>query len=332
MAKVFSKKTKLEKIPRSSNLLILAILSTVLIVLVVSLLIWNKSKESEQEALREQQQVQEDFKAIADRDLAKIPGANEYVKAALVGKEYIFQNDIKYFQDRQGLIGEYSNSEALDYLIEVSATLQEAEKQGWIELESSYFNNPFKDYEKRNEMWLLVSEKVTKEALDGILYEGIVVFFVNDVGTDIVREKGREYAKDLVKQKLEEVYPGVESGKVTMKETAQILESDPEIKALSLSGNPSVYFPPQTYRPGEEEQVYYSIDQYEIIENTQVGMLTEIILQETNASEVSKVSEIYWSGHYAFYKILAKNDNGITNFDSWIDKIKFNYPIDKYEN
>ncbi|MBU0975957.1 MAG: hypothetical protein ABIE03_03230 [Patescibacteria group bacterium] len=275
----------------------------------------------------------EENKAWADAELAKIPGYENYKKVVLVGKEYLFEDDIKHYLSMRGRLDESGDAavqkEVLDELANQSVVLQEGEKQGWIKLESGFFNNPLKDYDLRTEKWFTVFEQVNGSQLEGVQFEGVAVFFVNVEATQIVKEKGREYARELVYSKVKDVYDDVKKGNLSMKEAGDILDADEELKTLSPTGKLYSYSPPSLLEAKDIENIKYPLKK-EAFEKTKVNKLSDLMLLQEDKTNPSKETEIYWDGYYGFYRILERNSAQVSSFDEWMQRIKVNYTFEYF--
>lgn len=321
---------KRRRLSKSSLATIVGVILVILITLVVVGIILFLKRDD----YKEDENGVQDQTDTANIWLDQISGASEEKKLALVGKEFIFESDLDVQKNKLPISGYTSDSQYIEKLIDDSILLQEGEKQGWITLKKSFFNNPYKSYVERSEMLAKVRENANLYSYDGIIYEGIVLMFVNVKGTDIVEEKGREYVRILAFNKISDIYEKVKNGVVTIQEGADILESDIEVKALYHNGEAECYLEPVlvTFDDLNNEISTDSVEKRGQLKNTSSGNYTDVLLLQREELQNSEGNDLYWDGSYAFYHVLARNENGISSLNDWIEEIKNKYYIKYFEN
>lgn len=279
--------------------------------------------------------VNEELKNQADEGLAEITGSNNFEKVALVGKEYIFEDDVKNYFASQGLLSNYEDQDQWDKALEVqiqnSMVLQEAEKLGWIELENTFFNNPMKDYNVRGESFLEVRENFNSELLGAIRAEGCAIVFNPYIKTSPYIEKhGLDQAKSVAKQKIEEIYQRVTSGEIDMMEASQIISDDSILQEMNPPGYDSAGLESSSYfvRVFSEYEFHVesdpNIETKEAIKTLKTGEYTPVLLEVVEVQEGSQVETI--DSLYVFYRSLD-SDRGYNSYEEWLEEMKDSYPV-----
>lgn len=303
---------------------------------VEGVLLWRKSRTTDDPSsvdLFEQQ------KSDADQYLARIEGADEYVKVALVGKEYLFEEDLKTYFSAQGRIEDYEGKPeerdpTIAFLVNQSIALQEGEREGWIELDETFFNNPMKDNRKRSEMLSVVVGGFSDEYAGDISVEGCSVWFYPTNGSPYLDTYGVEAARQKAKEKIDYVYGKVRRNEIDMKQAGDILINDPEVQEMNPGGynlvapyDSAAYFE-QIYNfqniGSEQEHNNHVIEQILALSTNEVtDVLTAKSVVIENGTGVTK------DAYFVFYKSLD-SDRGYKSYGDWIEANKGNYLIEKY--
>jgi hypothetical protein len=249
--------------------------------------------------------------AAMDSQLEEIPFATEVEKIARVGDEYLFTTDLADYAVSEGSsVAEIDSDTAIDELINESVLLQAGENEGWIELSSEVFHNPFKDYSKREELLLTVEERFEQDKKELIVIESVCIFIHN-----------QEYGE--LAQKIENVYYKVKNEGVDMKTAGEILANDESLAQLDSEYVQNAYS--EDYLSwnfveglGVEDEMYL------FLQNANVGDVSEIILEKLPGGP-NKGLEI----RYVFHKLETKVD-GFKSIVEWIDGFKEGLIIEKY--
>lgn len=269
--------------------------------------------------------------SMLDKELEDIPGATEVEKIARVGKEYLFLNDLDYYAYlHKKKIDELDRTEAIDSLVDISAMLQSGEEEGWIELTSETFNNPYKDHTKRAELLEEVGEKIEeKEENEGTIVETVTVWFWNMFQQELAKREGLDVAKAFAQEKIENVYLLVKNGTKTMEEAGEILKSDTSLDQLDKAYDSNAYgvevYPYIIESVDDVKISSFSPEEfYQFIKDAEVGDLSEIIL-EKDSPDGERVVDSY----YAFYKVQSKDKESF-EFESWLSAFKESLEVEHY--
>ncbi len=268
-----------------------------------------------------------------NNELENIEQADEIQKIARVGAEYLFYTDLEnYAYLTLNEIDELDYDQVVDELINKSIVLQLGETEGWIELETNVFNNPFKDFDTRNELYLEVSDKFSSELKGGTRVEQVIVWFYNMVPGELAEVEGIEAAKSMAYTKINEVYEKVKSGEMSMQEAGEHLQQDTSLAVLDEGYVDNVYM--EELLPYEINNITDNRDDTEFgykclvnfLQSAEAGDLSEICLEEDKPCAIYDVVEAY----YAFYKVKSKNEGFDTAMD-WAEYNKDNFTIEVYE-
>ncbi|MDD3648003.1 MAG: hypothetical protein PHS44_05925 [Candidatus Dojkabacteria bacterium] len=286
---------------------------------------------------QETQVAAEENKAWADAELAKIPGSENFTKIALVGKEYIFEDDIQAYFARQGNLNDFEDvkkkEDAIELEVSKSLILQEANTLGWIKLDSSCFNNPKKDYEQRGKLVVQVQLKFEEDYQGSFEYEAnSIVFNPTLRKTEYIEEYGLEAAKSLALQKLESIRERVVSGEVNIKEAGEIIENDSDVQMLNPDGydltsvSSGAYFT-EVVSPELTSTSRFS-DIYEELEDLNTGDTSKIYLVKSNHNINGQTED--QDTFYVYYHIVNSGRGGYSNLNDWIQGLKSRYNIIYY--
>jgi polyhydroxyalkanoate synthesis regulator phasin len=279
-------------------------------------------KNGKEELLPDTGSVDLDDKELADEWLSQIDGSENSTKIALVGKEYIFENDIKRYLSTNGLIAQEDNpdiqNEALDELINQSVALQEGEENGWVDLSSEIFNNPQKDQSARMSALISVQTSFERFMVEGnYIYEGISLYFVNTVPGELAEEKGREYVKNLVHGKISKAYAEAKSGR-SLREIGDELKNDLDMPKIDPNYKNDIYIAASSTSKGIDEELKFQ--GWDKVVSLQEGGFTDILLYEILEED----------GFYTFFKLIDIVDTEYESYDAWIESSLGDYNVIKY--
>jgi len=264
---------------------------------------------------------------IMNIELDKIEGSENIQKLARVGREYIFYTDLEYYAYQNLLdIESLDYDSVLDYLVDESVLLQAGENEGWVELDSETFNNPFKDFSRRGQLVLEIKESFNDNYQSGTYVEIITVWFYNSELGDYAKEHGIDAAKELAKSKIDEVYSLVTEDGKSMEEAAQIIIDDSSLSQLDENYDGNAYG--IRIFPYEIESIADlgggSENLYKFLESAQEGDISEIFLErDIPRSETEELVDAY----YAIYKLTVKV-NEYSDMNEWVDSYKTKLKIE----
>ncbi len=268
--------------------------------------------------------------AEMDRQLDNITAADEVLKLARVGKEYIFFTDIDYYAYKNGEdVDEIEVESALEDLVNESVLLQAGESEGWIELDTVTFNNPFKDFSKRDEQISQVQDMFENRKKNGTVVEIITVWFFNGYLREYALNNGIEKAKELAYRKIEAVYKKVVDDGMSMEEASQYLVDDESLKELDLNYDGNAYgvriYPTEI---GTLEDLGGGTNNLlNFIKESYEGDVSEIFIEQ----DIPMESEETVDSYYAFYKLVSIG-KGYERIEEWIREYKENLIIEIYES
>lgn len=265
-----------------------------------------------------------------DRELEDIPGATEVEKIVRVGDEYLFVSDLSYFAylelKRIDDLNDEEEEQAIDELIDQSIMLQSGAEEGWIELTSDVFNNPFKDYTKRGNLVMDIREKYNTFRKAGTHVEIVTVWFYNGELGSYAKTNGIEAAKEMAKAKIDEVYRLVTMEGQEVEKAAQVIINDSSLSQLDENYNGNAYglriFP---YEINSIDDVGGSSSNlYDFLKDAQEGNLSKVFLEKDT---LYFQEEIFIEAYYAFYKVKYRM-NSFSDINEWIDSFKQNIDIE----
>ncbi|MFC1780098.1 hypothetical protein ACFLY9_00165 [Patescibacteria group bacterium] len=271
-------------------------------------------------------------KLLADEQLEDIEGSSYFEKMALVGKEYLFIKDLEsYALMNLKTIEEIDREKAINDLVGQSVMLQIGESEGWIDLSSDVFNNPFKNMIERSELLVDLSEDYETKYREGIYIEILNVWFYNIEPGEYANKNGLEAAKQLANAKIQSAYNFVQNKNYTLEEAAGELLKDSEMGELNPSYETTTYF--DTIYPYEINSVddlrdghVFGMDGlFDFLQNAEVGDVSEIYLEKDNPGGDGPVIDAY----YSFYKLNSKKE-GFATIDEFIEGNKDNFIIEIY--
>jgi hypothetical protein len=304
-----------------------------LLLAVVFFIVKNAKKITETENPEGISPEEQQLVAQMDKELRSVNGASDVKKIARVGREYLFESDLYYYAyTTSQSIENINKDEAVDYLVNDSVLLQAAEKEGWIELSSEIFNNPFKDYQKRAELKQQIFSHF-EENKGNTSVEVISVWFYNMEPGDLAKQQGIEKAKELAKSKIDGVYALVKEQGKSMEEASTQLIGDTSLLQLDKSYQSNAY--------ALFEFAYNTSDENELKSILGINSAAEGLIQFLKGAHEGDVSEIYLEkdtpsgnedireAYYAFYKILKKKE-GKTDMYEFIRSYKGEMFIEIY--
>lgn len=280
---------------------------------------WQKASEEEEVSNR----LAELSNAELDSELQSIPGAIEIKKIARVGNEYLFITDLDYYaRGSLSAVEEIDRDAAIDALARDSIILQAGKEEGWIELDSEVFHNPFKDFIKRGELIMKVEENFDSIKKEQTIVEMIAVWFLNVSPGELAQTQGMEAAKSFAKEKVDNAYHLVKEEGKTMQEVGEMLANDESLAQLDKNYENNAYG--EMLLPYEISEDFQSEILKSFIESANEGEVSQIYL-ETGKTEEGEEVEI----RYVFYKLKSRQE-GFEDFVNWIDDFKKGVTIDIY--
>lgn len=264
------------------------------------------------------------------KDLNYFPGANNAVKLARIDKEFIFYEDLYYYAILQNKeVKDLDYQKSLNELIAQSILLQAGESEGWIELSSEIFNNPFKDFSLRGQKVIEVREKFRSEVEIGTVVEIITVWFYNGELRSYALNYGIEAAQEKASEKISEVYKAVTDNNQSMEEAASLIVNDVFFEELDVNYKGNAYgvriFP---YRIENIKDVDESSENlFNFLKVANEGEVSQIYLEKNKLFD----SEDFVDAYYVFYKVKSKRMS-VSSIEEWIENIKKDIKIEIYVN
>ena len=296
--------------------------------LAISLFPSRHKEEESIEALRKK----------ADEWLQSVEGASSSTKIALIGEEYIFQEDLDYiiYETYQGSLS-VDPRNALDALFESSIILQEASDMGALTLTTDYFNNPFKDQKLRSSMINEARSFIEDEVVQSMKYDLITVWFYNQYPGKTFREQGIELAKTIAYEKISQMYEKVRTGILTKDEAGAELSKDQSVIDLSTKGQVEQNSYLSSLSTSNPQEIFpYNAEYGERLKKLKAGKYSDILLAkdrpgvEGDNPKTSIPSDRIIDAYYGFIYVL-ENDGSYSTYDEWLSDMLNIYPTEKYD-
>ncbi len=201
----------------------------------------------------------------------------------------------------------------LNNIIEESLVLQDAGKQNKIVLNDEIYNNPNLDPEKRSKLFQSIKKELIEKSKN--LKVGIITIFYKNI--DLV-DYDYETAKKIAKQKIDEIYEQVKSGKLTIEQAGEKLKNDTSLAKLDKSYKANVY---TEFEIKDDQPMTFSHEFNELLRNTKQGELTPI-MDVYDPSVKDKKEYVAYMFGYVF-----KHDKNSFNYDNYLKNLRSNAKI-----
>lgn len=254
----------------------------------------------------------------------KVPQGNA---VATAGKETLYGQDLNYellsynpqVFDTNNPIPADIRVSAMNKIINQSLMLQIAESKNIVKLDESFFNNPKKDYRKRNEALTKAQGELIKQVENRMTVAGIFLYFNNPVeGKSIPAD-----AKEKTKQKIESMRADILAKKITIEEAGKKLALDKELQEIDpgLKANAYGKYPDISKRiplKGGENKVIN-----DAVWSLKKGEVSQVLLGVRINDETQKTEEAFW----AVFQIKDRTGGASDSFDEWFTNEKKNYTV-----
>ncbi len=253
----------------------------------------------------------------------------EYAK---VGEETIYGADLNfyilvYYGDvvtKGEPLTESIKNDVLNKVVRDSRILQGAAELGLLELEDSFFVGPVKDNDERLSRAQQVEEKIKSEVLNTVSGEQLSIWF-HPVVNNEESEFNYEEAKQIAREKIEDVYQGLKSGQYSSFEgAAEIIQNNATLKKIDPSLEANSYVVLEGIPMGSDfsddadlEQAFFSLNE---------GEMSSILTVEINSSDLEKAVPY----RYAILKVTERKEDGYESFDNWLKEQENRYHLEIY--
>ena len=241
---------------------------------------------------------------------------------ATVGKENIYQSDYDY-----ELNGYPNKSEKdlkqklLKKIAQDSAILQGGQDDGLVKLDSTTFNDPKKDYQKRllQVADIQIQEQSRSNHIDG----GVVsVFFINNLDNK-PGPLGYEGSKKLALDKISAVYNKVKNHEISVLQAGETIRNDTSLAQIDYSYKVNAYFPFSS-NPGQQITLIKELDQ--ALFKLRAGETSDIFIGKVKDNTGKDVE-----GVYMFGSVVNKTPNAkVDSLDKWIEQVTKKYALNTY--
>jgi hypothetical protein len=187
-----------------------------------------------------------------------------------------------------------------------SIILQGGAQDGYITLDSSFYNAVTVDYLKRMQMVTKVKNAISanENTITGSI---ITIFFYNNGPGTIGYDKG----KALAYAKISQLHNEVVNNKMTMQQAAAAIQNDATLAEVDKEYKSNAYLS-FTVTPGEP--ITYDNTFNSLIKQLQPGQTTAIYTGKDTDRTTNKIIDAV----YMFARVdKVKNDGSNTNFDQW---------------
>ena len=202
-------------------------------------------------------------------------------------------------------------------IIKNSITLQQAKKEGLMQLDSSFYNSKSIDYAKRVGVVNTVIKDLNDSSYD---IEGsiIAIWFANVKVGKLGLVEGKKLAYETIKP----LYDSIKAGEMTMEEAAEIIKANEKLFNIDpvYQGNAHHIF-----KQRKGERITFSLDFDNEIRSLDVGKMTGLNLIKDSVDD-----EGYIEAVYMFAKVDKKKDTKYVDYNDWFEQNKNNYEVTRY--
>lgn len=187
-----------------------------------------------------------------------------------------------------------------------STILQGGAQDGYITLDSSFYNAVNVDYLKRMQMVTKVENAVA--AKENTISGSIVAIFFYDNGPGTV---GYDQGKTIAYAEIQKLYAAVTSNQMTMEQAGDAIKNDASLAQVDKEYKANAYVP-FTMTPGEP--LTFDTTFNGLIENLQPGQTTPVYTGKDKNRSTNQIIDAV----YMFAKVDTVKTNGSnTTFDQW---------------
>lgn len=266
---------------------------------------------------------------------------------AKVGEENIYDADLKNLQLKNNNPLSVNKDQMLEELIDDSIMLQLAQKEGWLTLDSSFYNNPSKNLATREQKISLVKEIFNVEKTSGLWVNILILNYWSGEQTDYMKASGIDAAASLAKGKMSALVDKIKQGSMTTDQAAQNLNSDTDLaqKLDPTYGKDKQYFLDHDSTPTVMSIAELRREPLNITSPSEINFNiteTDSVVNFFNEGIEKSVSPIYKiqdevdgktvDGFYVCFQVKEKRIGSYekNEFTKWIDFNKSDFIITKY--
>lgn len=240
---------------------------------------------------------------------------------AKVGDENIYLSDIDHElenhpqKDLPGL-----RNKLLDKIILDSIILQGGAGDGIINLNSSFFNVPEKNYAERINNVEKVKNKI--DSLSVNLKGSIISIWFHNNG--YVGPLGLEKSKQIAFEKISDLRKQIVDKKITIQEAGEIIKKDDSLFQIDRAWKSNALL---NFSASANKKITFVKEFDEIIRKLAVNEVSEVYL----ADDIGPNGKKLYEALYLVAQVSEKNDaSGVSNYESWLQNKKNIYGVQKY--
>lgn len=244
---------------------------------------------------------------------------------ARVGEENIFQKDLDYYLNLYFAGQEQQvKDKALEKITNDSIILQEGFKLNYIILNKDNFNSPDKNIASRSALIQIASDKIQKEFIAQISGETISMWFDNPSYPK--PSIGVEAAKQIVRQKMDKFRQDILTGRLTLAEAGNRINSDKEQAGIDPSYGENSYR--KFTNVDRANRLFFDPKINDLAWSLKVGEISAVTIGQDaiSAGYGGPLQDAY----YVIIKISNKKYSPAGTFDQWLSEAKKLYKVEVY--
>lgn len=240
---------------------------------------------------------------------------------AKVGAETLYQKD---FEREKKAYPKLPNTNIKEILIKKmikdSKILQAAEKEKLIALDTSVYNSPDKDYQKRIKKIVEV-EKLVGQRQEKIKGSVISIWCYNNSKPNTL---DAAEAKERAFNKISIVYNAVKNKQMTMQQAAAQIQNDESLLELDIAYKANAIL---EFDAGPEDQITFDKTFESQVRQLQQGQISEIYL----AKDIDIKTRELRDAVYMFAYVEQRTTTGVTeDFAAWYTQKEKDYAVQMY--
>lgn len=244
-----------------------------------------------------------------------------------VGEELIYKKDLDYqlatyFPQVNPAKQQEALTKSFDKLINDSIILQEAKKENLIQVPKDAYNNPNKNLFSRNQAVASAEAKLSEKLIGKISGEAVSIWFNN--ASWPAPKIGIEAAKKIAREKIENIYADLKTGKLSFIEAGQKIASDKSLAEIDPSYKGNSYYPFNNYSRNQPIVIDPQINK--LIWTLKQGEISEIVIANDFNGKDSKPYEAM----FKIVKVNKRTGSEFIDFTSWLAAQRSKYEIKKY--
>lgn len=245
-------------------------------------------------------------------NLARITGSKVIAK---VGNENIYQADLDYELSVHPQKDDPQTKQILlDKMVKDSIVLQAAQADGKLQLDSTIYNSPNKDYAKRIEAIRTFKESLNVNA-KGIEGSVIAIWFRND----FIGSMGLEKAKQIAFEKISSLQKQVKSKTMTIQEAGDAIKNDTSLAEIDPAYYSNAIY---SFKSDGSERITLNEDLDKALLQMNAGETSDVYLTKTKDLKTGEVVE----SHYYFAQVTRRIDTPqALDFEKWFESRKSAY-------